>query len=280
MSSLREIRDHIGSVRSTLKITSAMKLVSSSKLRKAQKAVETLLPYQREISSILSELTPCTEGPEIELDASPREVPSKRAVVVIAGNSSMCGAFNANVVKRALDVVRDAPGADVFALGRKASEGLRHAGVTLKGDRSVLISRPSYDDIAAFAASLADAYDGVTLVYNHFVSTSRQEVVSDELPGQAGLPVPAAAKASCEDEYIVEPGVDEVVRELYPKSVSLKLFASVLDSAAAEHAARMIAMQTATDNAEQILSDLTLEYNKGRQQKITAEILDLLGGAQ
>lgn len=270
MSSLREIRDHVASVRNTLKITSALKLVSSSKLRKAQKAIDTLLPYARALSGILES---CNSG---NLPLRPAHESHRAAVVVIAGNSSMCGGFNANVCRKALDVLRSArSGTDLFALGRKAAETLGREGYKSSVDAFELIARPSYEDASSLAKELWDKYDEVNLVYNHFVSTSRQEPTVESL---FDFNLPDGSDAGGED-YIIEPGAEEVVKALLPKVVSLRLFSVILDSAAAEHAARMIAMQAATDNAEGLLSELTLEYNKGRQQKITSEILDLVGGS-
>lgn len=276
MSSLREIRDHIASVRSTLKITSALKLVSSSKLRRAQKAVETLLPYQKTLSEILSSCNfEASDFKPAQSDGSAGKV----AIVSIAGNSSMCGGFNANVNKKALEelhrMLDSDRGVDVYALGRKAADAMRRDGHPTVYDGFKLIARPTYEEASALALKLSSSYDDVILVYNHFVSTSRQEVRVESLFNFEGF----SSVGEKDEDYIIEPGKSEVIEELLPKVISLKLFSAILDSAAAEHAARMIAMQTATDNGESLLSDLTLEYNKGRQQKITAEILDLVGGA-
>ena len=325
MASLREIKDRIGSVKSTLKITSAMKLVASSKLRKAQKAVENLRPYEEELSKILSELTgaasvrgtfgesevpsdpttsvvpplPC-RGRHVPSDASPVaapafegcelgepgdvmgvEPPSKGkeiALVAISSNSSLCGGFNANVIKKTTELVREleAQGVKVtvYSLGRKIAEAMKKAGYPSE-DYSQFISHVSYSKAVEIAQDIAKENDNVLLVYNHFVTTAKQVVVvenwisSDSKAGQ---------EVKENEEYIVEPGTQEVLEKLAPQVTMLKFYAAVLDSAAAEHAARTIAMQTASDNAQNLLSELTLEYNKGRQQKITAEILDLIGG--
>jgi len=440
MPSLREIKDRIGSVKSTLKITGAMKLVASSKLRKAQKAIETLRPYERTLSAILSSVLPSaalsvspdgfSEGlPEGFSDCSSDGLPDgfsdcssdglpdgssrkggafsggassggrksgsegcgesagKVAVVVITSNSSLCGAFNANAVKKALEVlsglsvssgIPSSSGfssassglslADVYAVGRKGAEAMRKAGIGLSGDWNSLSAKPSFSEAAALAAELCDGYNSgrysrVILVYNHFVSTSRQEVTvetylpfsfdavtavsgpgADSGSGTMGSEFPVSAGSSSGSDgsgsgtmvsglhvsadsgsdtmgsefpvsagsgvlggagpgpgaagsgpgaagsagrgstsgssagYIVEPDPEAVLSALIPKVLNLKIYASVLDSAAAEHAARTVAMQTASDNAEDILSELTLEYNKSRQQKITSELLDILGG--
>jgi len=272
MSSLREIRDRISSVRGTLKITSAMKLVASSKLRRAQKAIETMLPYEKMISDIISQLRLSEKECETLLS---RPKGGKKAVVLISGNSSMCGGFNANAAKKALGVVEE--GVDVYALGRKGADMMRRAGYPSVGDFSAIIAKPEFPEVAALSKKLASGYSEVTLVYNHFVSNSKQEVVARSLFDRiASTPV---ADEPDDDTYILEPGRSEIMETIVPKLLALRVFSAILDSAAAEHAARMVAMQTATDNAQDLLSELTLDYNKGRQQKITSEILDLLGGS-
>ena len=340
MASLREIKDRIGSVKSTLKITSAMKLVASSKLRKAQKAVENLRPYEEELNKILTALvqssrpatldggsTPVTPPGGLsaaDLRDSSSAIPSVEdgsgcpgrtvstlgrvrgrgpltesvggmersgssagqadavrneiAIVSISSNSSLCGGFNANVIKKTTELVREleAQGAKVtvYSLGRKIAEAMKKAGYPSE-DYSQFISHTSYARAVEIAQDIAKENDNVLLVYNHFVTTAKQVVVvenwisSDSKIGQ---------EVKENEEYIVEPGTQEVLEKLAPQVTMLKFYAAVLDSAAAEHAARTIAMQTASDNAQDLLSELTLEYNKGRQQKITAEILDLIGG--
>ncbi len=280
MASLREIKDRIGSVRSTLKITSAMKLVASAKLRKAQKAIEGMRPYERTLAEILAAVKPAGKAA-----VSPEVTRNCTAVVAIASNSSLCGGFNANVIRKALETIRACEGdVEVFPLGRKMTEALRRNGYPDVKDYNDLIGHPSYEKSAALARELARRYQAgelsrVILVYNHFVSTSTQlPTVEQYLPFESGDLTEAVQEPAGFDEYLLEPDVDALVDQLLPQVMVLKFHAAVLDSAAAEQAARTIAMQTASDNAEDLLGELTLEYNKGRQQKITAEILDLLGG--
>ena len=294
MASLREIKDRIGSVRSTLKITSAMKLVASAKLRKAQKAIEGMRPYERTLAEILAAVgptgMPSTEG-----------IPAgKTAVVAIASNSSLCGGFNANVTRLALETIRACEGdVEVYSVGRKIAESLKRAGYSAAADCNDLIGHPAYEKSAALARSLAERFQKgeisrVVLVYNRFRSASSQEPVAEEyLPfggeilccaqddkgGGAPVILSESEGSSSADDYILEPDAEALVAQLLPQVMLLKFHAAILDSVAAEQAARTLAMQTATDNAEDLLGELTLEYNKGRQQKITAEILDLLGGA-
>ena len=276
MASLREIKDRIGSVRSTLKITSAMKLVASAKLRKAQRAIESLRPYERTLAEILAALPAGAPSTTPTHDAP-------TAVVAIASNSSLCGGFNANAARLALETIRACEnGVEVYPLGRKMAEALKRAGYSSDQDYNDLVGHPSYEKSAALARSLAERFQQgeigrVVLVYNRFRSASSQEPVAEEyLPFTA--PVVQSESEGSED-YILEPDAEALVAQLLPQVMLLKFHAAILDSAAAEQAARTLAMQTASDNAEDLLGELTLEYNKGRQQKITAEILDLLGGA-
>ena len=321
MASLREIKDRIGSVRSTLKITSAMKLVASAKLRKAQRAIEALRPYERTLAEIYAAVGPVRPGvPDPRLPSSlsagaetgfggtnpaaaepsatgntGAAVTGPTAVVAIASNSSLCGGFNANVIRKALEAIRGCEGpVEVYPLGRKMAEALRRAGYTADQDYNDLVGHPSYEQSAALARRLAERYERgelarVVLVYTSFVSASRQEPVAETyLPfdGTNGV-IPgltrnlqAPSSSSADEEYLLEPDAAALAAQLLPQVMLLKFHAAILDSAAAEQAARTLAMQTATDNAEDLLGELTLEYNKGRQQKITAEILDLLGGSQ
>ena len=217
------------------------------------------------------------------------------AIVAIASNSSLCGGFNANVIRKALETIRACEGAvEVYPLGRKMVEALRRAGYTCPADYNDLVGHPSYEKSAALARSLAERFERgelsrVVLVYNRFASTSRQEPVAENyLPFTSTSTSFAGSSSSFAGltgespaaDYILEPDAAALAAQLLPQVMILKFHAAILDSAAAEQAARTIAMQTASDNAEDLLGELTLEYNKGRQQKITSEILDLLGGAQ
>jgi F-type H+-transporting ATPase subunit gamma len=299
-----------------------MKLVASAKLRKAQKAIEGMRPYERTLAEILSAAVKTGEAPsradgnyfsdkfaEKPISAPPSTTPAHAslttpthtaaedavavpagptAIVAIASNSSLCGAFNANVIRKALEAIRACEGeVEVYPVGRKMAEALRREGYSAPADYNELIGHPSYEQSADLARSLAERFrkgelSGVVLVYNRFLSASRQEpVVEQYLPfAQDNLSGFAAMDLQQEDDYIIEPDADALLASLLPQVMMLKFHAAILDSAAAEHAARTIAMQTASDNAEELLGELTLEYNKGRQQKITSEILDLLGGAQ
>ena len=212
--------------------------------------------------------------------------------MAIASNSSLCGGFNANVVKKALETIQGCEGGvEVYPIGRKMVDGLRRAGYTAPAEWNDLIGHPAYDKSTALARSLSERFLAgeiarVVLVYTRFKSASSQEPVAEEwlpfaeIPGDPSCHSERAQRVEeSPTDYILEPDAEALVAQLLPQVMMLKFHAAILDSAAAEQAARTIAMQTATDNAEDLLGELTLEYNKGRQQKITAEILDLLGGA-
>ncbi len=283
MAALREIKDRISSVRSTLKITSAMKLVASAKLRKAQQAVEAMVPYQKELSRVLEEVR-AAAGKSGE--AVPAPETGKVAVVCVSSNSSLCGAFNGNVIRKALSVLGEYGGdADVYAVGKKMAERLRKEGYGPVGDYNYLVASPGYAEASEFAQKLIDSYDSgvyskVVLVYTHFVSASRQVVkVETYLPFV--LDDTAGSEAvDFESKYIMEPSARQIAEAIMPQVMRLKVYTVLLDSLASEHAARTVAMQAATDNGKELLDELTLEYNKGRQGKITSEILDLAGGQQ
>ena len=274
MPTLKEIKGRINSVKSTLKITSAMKLVSSAKLRKAQVAIEAMRPYEQQLSRILSALPGGMALPEV----SPEEaVQMPRVIIAMASNSSLCGGFNANIIAKVRSVRE--PGDVVYSIGRKMAEAMRKDGFPSPADFSALSEHPAYGPSARLVEQLMeDLAEGriseVLLVYSHFVSTARQEPVAEPLLPKAT----AGATEALSADYIFEPSAEELFRLLFPKTLKLKLYAALLDNAAAEHAARTVAMQAATDNGNDLLDELTLQYNKGRQQKITNEILDLAGG--
>ena len=275
MPTLKEIKGRISSVKGTLKITAAMKLVSSAKLRKAQKAIEAMRPYEARLQSMLALVG---GAPSTEIASGVRGPVT--AIVAIASNSSLCGGFNANAIAKVRSV-RHA-GDVVYSIGRKMADAMRKDGFASPEDFTALSDHPEYAPASALVEKLLEEWQNgrfgqVLLVYNHFVSTARQEpVVEDLLAVLKGSD--AEEGVSLSPDIIIEPGKKELLEILEPKVMKLKLYAALLDSAAAEHAARTVAMQTATDNAENLLQELTLQYNKGRQQKITSEILDLAGG--
>lgn len=435
MSSLREIKDRIGSIRSTLKITGAMKLVASVKFRKAERALKAILPYESTLISIFrdtlsaaasarsfsvgsslgssfgasADFSPSSgstsvgsfsgSGNSASASVRPFSAPdspdgsiafghasssalsdeeqkildsftsaqtpsddknpqNKVAVVALASNSSLCGSFNSNILRKVEAVLEHLNrNADIFAIGRKIADPLRKAGFPSPAvpifasdpssssssssatppsvlDLNDLAAHPTYEAATHLATALVEAYNsgkyaGVVLVYNRFVHTSKQEVVLERyLPFEAESPVvsgkssassalPSSSSSSSAPsssssahsspspspssssspsssdfteyadsyveegpDYIFEPSAKEIIAELKPRILSLKIYSMLLNSITAEHAARIIAMQTASDNAQDLLDDLTLEYNKERQQQITSEILDIVAGSQ
>ena len=298
MPSLKEIKGRIGSVQSTLKITSAMKLVASAKLRKAQQTIEGMRPYERKLQGMLGHLVASGAQLSGEYTRTPAQgtegAPGPRiALVAFASNSSLCGAFNANAVRLVLETIRSYGDADVsvYSIGRKMADAMRKVGKPSPADYQTLADKPTYAPAAELAGKLMEDFragrlDRIDLVYNHFVSSGRQVPVRETfLPmtsiTSSGNPsVISSESAEPEFDYILEPSASALLADLLPKSLRLKFYTALLDSNASEHAARTVAMQTATDNGEDLLQELTLQYNKSRQQKITSEILDLAGGSQ
>lgn len=309
MSSLKEIKTRINSVRSTLKITSAMKMVAAAKLHKAQNIIGNKLPYEQQLRRILAGmlqdddlqraihdelgLGDSKENSLVRLhDVHADEYPSKDetervALVLFSSNSSLCGGFNANVIREfhhTLAALKDRGYApediDVYAVGRKIAEAAVKSGLTLKADLSDMADKPSYDDAADLASALTDSFISgetghIILLYSHFATAASQPVVRENYLPLALHDLDAGADPV---DYILEPDPLALARELLPMVLRLKLYTVLLDANAAEHAARTIAMQIASDNARNLIAELTLAYNKGRQQEITAEILDLVGG--
>ena len=285
MATLKEIKGRIGSVKSTLKITTAMKMVASAKLHKAQTAIEGMLPYEQSLKRTLDELL---RQARLQSDLSQGRPPRRVTLLCVASNSSLCGSFNANAIREArlrLDALKreGVEEVTVLSVGRKMAEAMRKEGYPSPEDFTELSAKPSYEAAAVLSDALvADFREGrtdrVELIYNHFVSTAVHRTVCETY-----LPIEAAAPAEgdpSEEEYIIEPDREELLGVLLPKLLKLRIYTVLLDASAAEHAARTVAMQTASDNAEDLLQDLSLEYNKSRQAKITAEILDLAGGMQ
>lgn len=285
MASLKEVKNRISSVNSTRKITSAMKMVASSKLHHAQQAIEQMLPYEEKLTDIMSSFVSSLEGEISSPYAAKREV-KRVAIVVLASNSSLCGGFNVNVVKqlkRTIDNYTDQgiEIAEIYPIGNKVQEAARKMGFAASENYADLLDHPRYAPVAKLSARIMERYakgeiDQVDLHYHHFKSAGSQILQSETF-----LPIRLDKKMGNESavNYIVEPTPQEIIESLIPQSLHLRLYSALLDSLASEHAARVIAMQVATDNADELLSDLTLQYNKTRQQAITTELLDIAGGS-
>lgn len=301
MASLKEVKTRIATVNNTRKITSAMKMVASSKLHRAQRAIEGMRPYERSLERIMDTFVAGVEGDVETPFAEQREV-KRAAIVLYTSNSSLCGGFNGNAIKAFRRAVEhyQAQGvevADVYAMGRKGYEAATKLGFTEAHDLSDAMDHPAYAVAANVGETLMKAYaegtvDEVLMIYHHFKSSSSQVLTEENfLPMNYGAADSRQTKEGVADmgvathrsgratDYIVEPSSSEVLEELIPKSLHLKLFTALLDSLASEHAARVIAMQVATDNADDLLHELTLTYNKTRQQAITNELLDIVAGS-
>ena len=296
MASLKEVKTRINSVKSTRKITSAMKMVASAKLHKAQGAIENMLPYERKLNKILTNFLSAdlpVESPYIKA----REV-KRVAIVAFSSNTSLCGAFNANVIKMLLQTVGEfrTLGQDnilIFPVGKKVDEAVKRLGFQPQETSPTLSDKPSYQEASELAHRLMEMYvsgeiDRVELIYHHFKSMGVQILlretylpidrtrVGDEEEKQKEEEVQGGEIAN---DYIIEPSAEELITNLIPTVLSQKLFTAAVDSNASEHAARTLAMQVATDNANELIQDLTKQYNKSRQQAITNELLDIVGGS-
>lgn len=296
MASLKEIKSRINSVNGTLKITSAMKMVASSKLHKAQNAIANMLPYEKQMHNILYRLLSDDSVPVCGEYITQRPC-RKVAIVAVSSNSALCGAFNSNVIKHFHETAAEYLSAGlrkedilVYGLGRKIADAASKAGYAPMGDFNRLEDKYIYSEAADFARMLIDKFlkreiDKIELVYTHCRSTSVQVPVRETyLPFSAQEPSDDREDSDQDDsgymkDYIVEPDAESVLRDLLPKVLVLKIYTMLLDANAAEHAARTVAMQEATDNGNQLLQDLTLQYNKQRQQSITDELLDIVSGS-
>ena len=319
MPSLKEIKGRIASVNSTRKITSAMKMVANSKLHHAQVAIQNMLPYETMLEHILKSFLAAEAEAQTVFD-QPRPV-KRAALVVFSSNSSLCGGFNSNVIKRMQQTVAEyqAQGVnevEIYPIGRKVYEKAKKLGLNIQGEFSALADKPNAQKCIEIAMEIGRKfYDGkidkVELIYHHFKSAGSQILtrktflpidLETELNAdhERDLTSVIATKESQEylkkrgerqseqkpsnvkplnDNFIVEPDMNTVLSELLPKYAHLLFYTALLDSNASEHAARMVAMQTATDNADELLRELSLQYNKGRQQAITSELLDIVGGS-
>jgi len=289
MASLKEVKNRINSVTSTRKITSAMKLVASSKLHRAQVAIASMLPYDEQLNGMMarfvSELHDVVSSPYTEQ----RKV-EHAVIITISSNSSLCGAFNANVIKKMTKVMEELnqqgiSQIDLIPVGVKVGEKVRKLGFPFESNHSSLLDNPNYVAASQIASNLMSRFankeiDKVVLIYNHFKNTSTQILTKEVF-----LPVDLNAMKKINSgsmkslDYIIEPSQEEIVSELIPKVLHLKIYTAILDSLASEHAARVVAMQIATDNADELLNELNLMYNKSRQAAITSELLDIVGAS-
>ncbi len=282
MANLKELRSRITSVSSTMQITSAMKMVSASKLSKAQDAITSMRPYAEKLTQLLQDLSATLDDESGSKFAEDREV-KKVLIVAISSNKGLAGAFNTNIIKRVKQRIKEehqGKEVDILTLGKKANDILKKTHNIYKNNNEIFDDL-SFENVSEIAEDLMQTfldgeYDKIEIVYNQFKNAATQYVMEEQF-----LPI---EKFESEEEkqldYIFEPSKLEIVKELIPKSLKMQLFKALRDSFASEHGARMTAMHKATDNAQELRDDLKLSYNKARQASITNEILEIVGGAE
>jgi F-type H+-transporting ATPase subunit gamma len=283
MANLKEIRLRITSVGSTMQITSAMKMVSAAKLKRAQDAIIQMRPYANKLTELLKNLSASLDSSDGGVYTQEREIKNV-LLVTVTSNRGLCGGFNAYIMKKAKSLINEEyanANVSILSIGKKSSEHFTKNGFNVASTHDALFGDLSFDNVAKVAEGIMEQfvegdYDKVVLVYNQFKNAATQIIMTENF-----LPVQAAENESeAVVDYIFEPTKQEIVEQLIPKSLKTQLFKAVLDSHAAEHGARMTAMHKATDNASELKKDLTLTYNKARQAAITNEILEIVGGAE
>ena len=283
MANLKEIRSRITSVGSTMQITSAMKMVSAAKLKRAQDAIVQMRPYANKLTELLENLSASLDSSDGGAYAQEREIKNV-LLVTVTSNRGLCGGFNAYIMKKAKALINDDytnAKVSILSIGKKSSEHFTKNGFDVVSTHDELFADLTFDNVAKIAEGIMDKfitgdYDKVVLVYNQFKNAATQIIMNENF-----LPVQTTeTKGASTGDYIFEPTKQEIVEELIPKSLKTQLFKAVLDSHAAEHGARMTAMHKATDNASELKKELTLTYNKARQAAITGEILEIVGGAE
>ncbi|MDR1373279.1 MAG: ATP synthase F1 subunit gamma [Dysgonamonadaceae bacterium] len=287
MPSLKEIKSRIASVKSTQKITSAMKMVASAKLRKAQYNIDAFFPYQELLLNIVKQIMDLGESIQNSPLTKQHEI-KQISIVAISSNSSLCGAFNSGAIKLLKETIEYYKGKDckitVYPVGKKIEEAIKKSdpGINIAGTFTHLADKPEYSTASNLADILTSSFiqrhtDRIDIIYNHLKNAAVQIPTTEQfLP----IAVQPERNSTVHPDYITEPGPETIINKLYPKYLRTKLYAILLDSSAAEHAARTMAMQIATDNADDILAELNTQFNKQRQQSITSELLDIVGGSE
>jgi len=283
MPNLKEIRSRITSVGSTMQITSAMKMVSAAKLKRAQDAITQMRPYSNKLTDLLQSLSSSLDGSENNQYSDSRVV-KKLLIVAITSNRGLCGGFNSYIIKSAKNIIEkqnNNTDVEILSIGKKSSEHFTKNGYKMFSVHDEVYNELTFENISIIAETiinkfLSKEFDRVVLVYNQFKNAATQIIMNENY-----LPIDNSAEQKTQTaDYIFEPNQNEIVKELIPKSLKTQLFKAVLDSHAAEHGARMTAMHKATDNAAELKKELTLTYNKARQAAITGEILEIVGGAE
>ncbi len=290
MSNLKEVRLRIESIKSTQQITSAMKLVAASKLRKSQNAILTLRPYASKLNGLIQDISASLEESDEIVYAEKRD-PEKVLLVIITSNRGLCGAFNSNVIKLARFLIYDnymqqyeKGNLSLYCIGKKGYDYFKRHKYNILETNLKIFDNLSFENVAPIAVQLMQDYkekkfDRIEIIYNQFKNASSQILINEQF-----LPIQPHEPDQDEDtlsgvDYIFEPKKEQIVRELIPKSLKIQLYKAILDSFASEHGARMTAMHMATDNAQELLKELRLSYNKARQASITNEIIEIVSGS-
>ena len=289
MANLKEIRTRITSVKTTRQVTSAMKMVSAAKLKKAQDAILQIRPYAEKLSDLLSSLSSALDNSADSVFTVQR-TPEKVLIVLISSNRGLCGGFNSYISKKAIHLAKtkyknqfNAGTLDFIVIGKQAGKVLRSYQIKIQSEKNHLFDNLSFENVsvevkAIMADFVSGKYDRVELVYNKFVNAASQDLVCEQfLPV---LPAITDQKKQSNTDYIYEPSLETIVEELIPRSLAIQFYKALLDSHAAEHGARMTAMHKATDNASDLIDELTLTFNKARQAAITNAILEVTNGAE
>ena len=286
MANLKEVRTRIESVNSTKQITSAMKMVAASKLRKAQNSIMALRPYADKFSEILERIMSSCQQPTAN---SQQPTANNILIIPLSSNKGLCGTFNANVIRETMNLIKDEyqelfdnGKVDILCVGSKVEEALRFKKYPVVGNENILLDDITYDNAAAFAERLMKyfddkKYDKIVFVYNQFKNAATQVLVTEQF-----LPVisqQTTAKSQEPTDYIFMPNKEDIFKEMLPKSLKLQVYKILLDSYASEQGARMISMTQATDNATELLKELNISYNKARQSAITNELVEIISGA-
>lgn len=285
MANLKEIRSRINSVSSTKQITNAMKMVSAAKLSKAQEAITAMRPYANKLTELLQNLSSSSQGGD-SLYAQDREV-NNVLIVAISSNRGLAGAFNTNIIKQVKQIVEEHyadKNVKLMTLGKKADDILKKS-YTVSQHHSEIVEKTNFEGVSELAEDMMSSFvneefDKIVFVYNRFINAATQKVAAEQFLPIEPKETENQEEDSNEVDYIFEPEKDKIIKELIPKSLKIQLFKAIRDSVASEHGARMTAMHKATDNATELLEDLTLSYNKARQAAITNEILEIVGGAE
>ncbi|MBR4837263.1 MAG: ATP synthase F1 subunit gamma [Bacteroidales bacterium] len=295
MANLKEVRTRINSVNSTMQITSAMKMVSASKLRKSQSAIVALRPYASKLYEIMQNLSSSlqTSAEGVYTKTHKENIEDEKILLIpVASNKGLCGVFNANVIRDIISAIKtdyqvqyDKGNVDILCISKKVEETLRFRKYRILGNENELLDKLSYDNAVEFAEKLMkdfveEKYDRIVFIYNQFKNAGTQILVREQfLPIADTKPSEKKVSNISDIEYIFQPSKEEILNSLIPKSLKLQVYKVLVDSLTSEHGARMVSMTKATDNAAELLKELNLSYNKARQSAITNEIIEIVGGA-